>query len=54
MGVETNILEKFVNGAIKGKRVIGRPLKPNLRKKWGYGDIELMFNPRNSVEAAIG
>ena len=33
MGIESNILEKFVNGAIKGKRVIGRPLKPNLRNK---------------------
>lgn len=55
MGIESGLLEKFVTGAVKGKRVIGhRALKPNLRNREGQGWIELMFNPRNGVERALG
>lgn len=31
--LETTLLDKFINGSFKGKRVIGGPLKYNIRTK---------------------
>jgi hypothetical protein len=50
---ETTLLDKFVNGAFAGKRKIGRPLKPLLRRQGFQGWIELAMNPRNRFEQYI-
>ena len=49
--LETTLLDKFVNGAYAGKRVIGSPLKYNIKTKArGQGWVEMVFHPRNRVE----
>ena len=49
--LEATLLDKFVNGSFAGKRVIGNPLKYNIRTKGrGQGWLELVFHPRGRME----
>lgn len=49
--LEATLLDKFVNGSFAGKRVIGNPLKYNIRtKNRGDGWLELVFHPRGRIE----
>ena len=52
--LETTLLDKFINGTFMHKRVIGSPLKYNIRTKTrGQGWIEMMFHPKNRVEQLV-
>jgi hypothetical protein len=49
--MEKSLLDKFVNGAYRGRRQIGRPLKYNIRHQGRmHGWVELVYNPRTRVE----
>ena len=50
MPLEKAWSDKLIHGALLGKRMIGRPIKYNIRKRGYQGWIELVFNPRNRVE----
>lgn len=61
--LERSLLDRAINVSVLNKRQLSRPLKHNLRTKGkiGYVDlltnfiswIEILFNPKNSVEAAV-
>lgn len=53
MGLERSLVDKAINGALLGKRKIGRPIRYNLRTKGKQGWIELLFNPRNQFELQV-
>jgi hypothetical protein len=53
MGIERGLLDKAINGALMGKRKIGRPIRYNIRDKGKTGYIELLFNPRNNFEVQV-
>jgi hypothetical protein len=53
MAMERSLIDRFVNGALMGKRQIGRPLKYNLRVK-ETGWLDLIFTPRNQFEVQVG
>ena len=42
MGIERGLLDKAVNGALMGKRRIGRPIRYNLRTKGKQGYVLVM------------
>jgi hypothetical protein len=48
--LEATLLDKFINGSFAGKRVIGNPLKYNIRTKQSQGWLELVYHPRGRVE----
>lgn len=54
MRFETSLLDKILNKALFGKRQLGRPLKHNLPNKDTRGVLELMYKPRNRLEAFLG
>jgi hypothetical protein len=39
MGFERGIIDKMLNGAVMGKREIGRPLKYNTRNRGRHGYV---------------
>ena len=39
MGLERSLLDKAFNGALMGKRKIGRPIRYNLRQKGKQGYV---------------
>ena len=43
MPMERSILDKVVNGALLGKRKIGRPIRYNLRTKHGQGYVSALI-----------
>jgi hypothetical protein len=51
--LETTLLDRFISGSFAGKRVIGNPLKYNIRNKGRQGWIELVLHPRGRVEELI-
>lgn len=52
--LETTLLDRFISGTFAGKRVIGSPLKYNIKtKSKGQGWIELVFHPKGRVEEFV-
>ena len=51
--LETTLLDRFISVSFAGKRVIGNPLKYNIRNKGRQGWIELVLHPRGRVEELI-
>lgn len=52
--LETTLIDRFISGSFAGKRVIGSPLKYNIKtKSRGQGWVELVFHPRGRVEEFI-
>lgn len=54
MRFETSLLDKIVNRGLLGKRSLGRPLKALYKNKHQIGILEIMYKPRNKIEAVIG
>lgn len=54
MRFETSLLDKILNKALLGKRQLGRPLKQNIPTKETRGVLELVYKPRNKLEAFVG
>lgn len=53
MRLETTLLDRFISGSFAGKRVIGSPLKYNIKTKGRAGWIELVFHPQGRVEEVL-
>jgi hypothetical protein len=49
--LETTLIDRFISGSFAGKRVIGSPLKYNIKtKSRNQGWIEMVFHPQGRVE----
>jgi hypothetical protein len=46
-------LDRFFNDVFLNKRLIGRPIKYNIRNKGKLGRIELVYNPQNGFERQV-
>lgn len=51
--MERTLFDRFVNSAYRGRRVIGKPMRYNMRTQQKQGWVELVFNPRTRAEQYV-
>lgn len=51
--MERTLFDRFVNSAFRGRRVIGKPMRYNMRTQDKQGWVELVCNPRTRSEEYV-